>query len=508
MSLFKAMATVAGITGLSRIAGFIRDILMASILGAGPIADAFFVALKLPNFFRKVTAEGAFSVSFVPLYSEVLEKEGSIRAYLFASRMFSIMLCLLSVFTVLFMLVMPYIIYVIAPGFEAGSERYDMAVYMSWITFPYLLLMSLTALLGGVLNAHNKFAPFAFTPVLFNLTLIAALYSADLFANAGYALSYGILVAGVIQLIFIYIAAYRSGIHISLSTPYFSKNAIEVFKRMGPGLVGAGVLQINLFADLMIASFLQEGAISYLYYADRLNQLPLGVIGIAVGTALLPMLSKEMAAKNTEQAKSLFNRSLELCLLLGLPAAIALFVIPHFLVSALFERGAFGSEDVFYTGYVLMGYVFGLPAYIGVKVLSTTFWAKGDTKTPVKITIISTLVNITLGLILSRFIGVIGIAVATGISGWLQYILLQRLLDTELSYDAQLKVNAPKIAGSCFAMGAALYLFVFLAVPFIPSSVLGLLLTVIWGMAIYALSIFGLKVVKPHELKQYFRRKR
>ena len=239
-----------------------------------------------------------------------------------------------------------------------------------------------------------------------------------------------------------------------------------------------------------------------------MNQLPLGVIGIAVGTALLPMLSKEMAAKNTEQAKSLFNRSLELCLLLGLPAAIALFVIPHFLVSALFERGAFGSEDVFYTGYVLMGYVFGLPAYIGVKVLSTTFWAKGDTKTPVKITIISTLVNITLGLILSRFIGVIGIAVATGISGWLQYILLQRLLDTELSYDAQLKVNAPKIAGSCFAMGAALYLFVFLAVPFIPSSVLGLLLTVIWGMAIYALSIFGLKVVKPHELKQYFRRKR
>ena len=507
MSLFKAMATVAGITGLSRIAGFTRDIIMASILGAGPVADAFFVALKLPNFFRKVTAEGAFSVSFVPLYSEIMEKEGKERADVFASRMFSIMFCLLAVLTVIFMIAMPLIIYLIAPGFHEDPERYDMAVDMSLITFPYLFLMSLTALLGGVLNARNRFAPFAFAPVLFNVTLIVALLLSDWFENAGYALSWGVLAAGVIQLVFLYISTRGVGVHIGFSMPYFSNNAKTVFKRMGPGIIGAGVLQINLFADLIIASFLTEGAISYLYYADRLNQLPLGVIGIAVGTALLPMLSKEMAAQNTAKAKDLFNRALEVCLLLGLPAAVALFVVPHFLVSALFERGAFESADTYYTGYVLMGYAFGLPAYIGVKVLSTTFWARGDTKTPVKTAIIATIANIILGIILSRFIGVAGIAVATGIAGWLQYVLLNRKLDADLSYDKQLTVNFPKIVISSLVMAAFLYGFAVYVVPYIPYGILNLILLVVFGMVVYAGCIFAFKVVKISELKQYFRRK-
>jgi putative peptidoglycan lipid II flippase len=507
MSLFKAMATVAGITGLSRIAGFTRDIIMASILGAGPVADAFFVALKLPNFFRKVTAEGAFSVSFVPLYAEVMEREGKERADIFASRMFSIMFCLLAVLTFIFMIAMPLIIYLIAPGFNEDPERYDMAVDMSLITFPYLFLMSLTALLGGVLNARNKFAPFAFAPVLFNVTLIAALLLSDWFENAGYALSWGVLVAGVIQLIFLYVSTRGAGVHIAFSVPYFSDNAKTVFKRMGPGIIGAGVLQINLFADLIIASFLAEGAISYLYYADRLNQLPLGVIGIAVGTALLPMLSKEMAAQNTAKAKDLFNRALEMCLLLGLPAAVALFVVPHFLVSALFERGAFESADTYYTGYVLMGYAFGLPAYIGVKVLSTTFWAQGDTKTPVNTAIVATIANIIIGLILSRYIGVAGIAVATGIAGWLQYILLNKKLDADLSYDTQFTANFPKIVLSSLVMAACLYGFAVYAIPYIPFEIFNLVLLVVLGMIIYAGCIFAFKVVKISELKQYFRRK-
>ncbi len=512
MKLFKAMATVAGLTGLSRIAGFVRDVLTASMLGAGPIADAFFVALKLPNFFRKVTAEGAFSVSFIPKYAEVLEQEGVERSALFASRTMTMMLLILSLLTLLFMICMPWIIYGIAPGFEVGTERYDMAVSMSQITFPYLLFMSLTALMGGVLNAHDRFAPFAFAPVLFNLCLIGMLLASDSFENAGYAMSWGIILAGILQFSFLWVCVRRAGIGITFKKPVLSENIKEVFRRMGPGLIGAGVLQINLFADLFIASFLQSGAISYLYYADRLNQLPLGTIGIAVGTALLPMLTRAVASGDKEEANKLFNRALEVCLLLGLPCAVGLFIIPHILITVLFEHGAFTSEDAMTTAYVVMGYSVGLPAYIGVKVLSTVFWSRGDTRTPVKIAIITMSCNIILSLILIQFIGVMGITLATGLTGWLQYFLLKRKLPMEITYDQRFKITFPKI------ILCNLILAVFLAgclysEPLIFNKNTGLLLEIITlliiifsSMTIYFGAIFGLRVVKTSDFKRYFRR--
>lgn len=324
MKLAKAMATVAGLTGLSRIFGFIRDIMTAAILGAGPVADAFFVALKLPNFFRRVTAEGAFSVAFVPLYTESVEKEGQEEADAFASNVFMVMLSMLSVVVLLALAGMPWVISAIAPGFIDDPVRFDAAVQLSRITFPYLLLMSLTALLGGVLNALNRFAPFAFAPVLFNLCLISALLLSGYFADAGQALSFGVLFAGVLQLIWLVVAARRSGVYLRFKRPVFDVKIKRVFKLMGPGVIGAGVMHINLFADMVIASFLSAGSISYLYYADRLNQLPLGVVGIAVGTALLPMLSKALAKGDMDEGRDLFNRALEMCLLLALPAAAAL----------------------------------------------------------------------------------------------------------------------------------------------------------------------------------------
>lgn len=500
------MATVAGMTGLSRIGGFVRDVMTANILGAGPVADAFFVALKLPNFFRKVTAEGAFSVSFVPKYAEVLEQDGKERAELFASQTFSMMLLWLSVLTLLFLLIMPGVIYLIAPGFQDDPERYDLSVQMSRITFPYLLLMSLTALLGGVLNAHDRFAPFAFAPTLFNVALIVALLSAGYFENAGFAMSWGVFIAGLLQFLFLWVSVKRAGLKITLTKPVMSENIKAVFRRMGPGLIGAGVLQINLFADLMIASFLQEGSISYLYYADRLNQLPLGIIGIAVGTALLPMLTREMSAGKTEEARSLFNRALEVCLLLGLPSACGLLLIPHLLVQVLFEHGAFSSGDTALTGYVLMGYAIGLPAYIGVKVLSSTFWAQGDTKTPVKIAIITTFSNIVLGLILIQFIGVMGLTVATGVTGWLQYGLLKAKLSADLTYDKRLKKVFPKIVLSVVFMGLFLMGGAYLLSGI--SEVLTLIILITGSMGVYAVSIIGLKVVKPADFKQYFRRRK
>ena len=253
MKLVKAMATVAGLTGLSRIAGFIRDILTAAILGAGPIADAFFVALKLPNFFRRVTAEGAFSVAFVPLYTETIEKEGQEQADAFASNAFMVMLLILSAVTLLALAGMPYIISAIAPGFIDDVLRFDTAVELSRVTFPYLLLMSLTALLGGVLNAVNRFAPFAFAPVLFNLCLIAALLMNGVFESAGHALAYGVLVAGVLQLVWLFVAARRAKISLKFKAPKFDVKIKRVFVLMGPGVIGAGVMHINLFADMVIA---------------------------------------------------------------------------------------------------------------------------------------------------------------------------------------------------------------------------------------------------------------
>lgn len=295
MKLAKAMATVAGLTGLSRIAGFTRDILTAAILGAGPIADAFIVALKLPNLFRRVTAEGAFSVSFVPIYSEVVEKKGREEADVFAGNVFMVMLTILSLFVLLALWATPWLIYAIAPGFKDDPLRFYTAVELTRITFPYLVMISLTAMLGGVLNALDRFAPFAFAPVLFNLALIAALLTSNLFETAGHAMAYGVLVAGVLQLIWLLFSAYRAGFRVRLRLPKFDVQIKEIFKRMGPGVVGAGVVQLNLFADMIIGSFMGTGAIAYLYYADRLNQLPLGMIGIAVGTALLPMLSRSVA---------------------------------------------------------------------------------------------------------------------------------------------------------------------------------------------------------------------
>ncbi len=510
MKLAKAMITVAGLTGLSRIAGFIRDIMTAAYLGAGPIADAFFVALKLPNFFRRITAEGAFSIVFVPIYTKTISSETKEKADLFASNAFMVMLSVLSAFTVLGVAAMPLIISAIAPGFYDDPVRFDAAVELSRITFPYLMLMSLTALLGGILNAVDRFAPFAFAPVLFNLCLIAALLLSSNFDTVGHALAYGLLISGVLQFAFLWVSAMRAGFKLTIARPKFNADMRKVFILMGPAVIGAGVMHINLFADLIMASFLQEGSISYLYYADRLNQLPLGVVGIAVGTALLPMLSRAMTKETTKEGLYLFNRALEYCLLLGLPAAVALCVMPHTLITILFERGAFDATDSAITAQVLMAYALGLPAYIAIKVFSTAHWARSDTKTPVRISVIATLANIALSLILCQFIGVVGIALGTGITGWLQFYLHIKALKTHphAQFDAPFLRNMPKIIAAATLMGAVLYATTSLLHPFLTDSSLliricALITVVITGKLVYATVILGSGAVKIADLKRY-----
>jgi putative peptidoglycan lipid II flippase len=514
MKLFKAMATVAGLTGLSRIAGFIRDIMMAAVLGAGPMADAFFVALKLPNFFRRVTAEGAFSVSFVPLYSEALEKEGREGADNFAGNAMVLMFWILLAFTIMIMAAMPIVISLIAPGFTDDPERFDMAVTLSRITFPYLLMMSISALIGGVLTVHGRFAPFAAAPLLFNLALIGLLLFAWKFESAAHALAYGVLIAGVLQFVFLYGFIRMQKIRLPLIRPKFDARTKRLFVLMGPGVLGAGVMQINLFTDMIIGSFLPTGSISYLYYADRLNQLPLSTVGIAVGTALLPMLSKAVSSGNAEETRDLFNRALEATMFLGLPAAVALMVLAEPIMQVLFVRGAFTAQDATMTALVLQGYCIGLPAYIATKVFSTAFWSRQDTMTPVKIAIFCTLTNIVIALILVQFIGVAGIALATGLVGWLQIALLARLLKghESLQIDERFKRVIPRMVLSTALMAGGVYgLYLFLQ-PFIYgagflqyAALCGLIAA---GLVVYALASVISGAINLRDLRQYFVKKK
>lgn len=498
------MTTVAGMTALSRVAGFVRDIMTAAILGAGPIADAFFVALKLPNFFRRVTAEGAFSVSFVPLYSATLEQEGQERADRFANNAFWIMTAILAAFSAVAILFMPYVIMAIAPGFNDDPIRYDYGIEFSRITFPYLLLMSLTALLGGVLNAHNRFAPFAFAPVFFNLCMIAALLLSGWFETPGHALSYGILVSGFLQLfLLLFIATRVKAFRLMFKRPEFTDKIKKVFVLMGPGVLGAGVMHINLFADLIIASFLAEGSISYLYYADRLNQLPLGVVGIAIGTALLPLLSKTMSRGDMVEAHNLFNRSLEYCLVLALPAAAAMIVIPELLIGTLFERGKFTAADTSVTATVLMGYAIGLPPYIMTKVFSSLHWSRQDTVTPVKIAIACTLFNIAAAVALMTQIGVAGIAFATGLAGWLQlglHMLVLRKVKI-VEFDPRFKRNGILIVvGSALMAGMVLTLAIVLP-AYMSHRMITLGIVVAGGCLFYGAFIYMTGVVDFSSLR-------
>lgn len=517
MSLAKAMLTVGGLTGLSRLAGFIRDVMTAAILGAGPVADAFFVALKLPNFFRRVTAEGAFSVSFVPLYTEAMEKEGRDKADEFAGNAMSIMFWILLVFTGAIMLAMPGVIALIAPGFKDDPQRFDLAVTLSRITFPYLMMMSLAALLGGVLNAHGRFAPFAAAPILFNLSLIALLLFAYYFETPGHALAWGVLSAGILQFVLLFIFIRRMKIKITLHRLRFDDRIKRLFTLMGPGVIGAGIMQINLFADMVMGSLLETGSISYLYYADRLNQLPLGMIGIAVGTALLPMLSRAVSTGNAEESRSLFNRALEMCLMLGLPAATGLFILSYAIITTLFEHGAFTAHAAAMTAAVTSFYAVGLAPYVLSKVYSTAYWARQNTMTPVKASAASAIFNVVMSIWLAFVmdLGVIGIAASTAMAGWIQIGILAWGLRREplTKFDDRFKKNILKILTACGLMAVYLYpvkallrdLYIGNDVLWEKALALGILVG--GGGAVYALAVVLSGVINLSDIKKLIKKK-
>lgn len=515
MSLGKAFATVGSLTLLSRITGFVRDILTAFFIGAGPVADAFFVALKLPNFFRRVTAEGALTYAFIPLYTQVLEKENQKEASLFTSEVFTLLLLVLSVASALVITNMQAIIPFLAPGFEEGGARFNWAVTFSQITFTYLLFMSVTALMGGVLNAHDRFMPFAATAVFFNVTLIIALVVFGEYApTMGHALSWGVFAAGVVQLLWIFFCHTRAGLTIKIVTHFMTERVKRLLKLMIPATIGAGVTQINLFIDVILASFLPVGAVSFLYYADRLNQLPLGVVGVAIGTALLPMLSRALAANNHDKATKLFHQSLEFALILALPASVGLFVLAPEIIMILFERGSFGEIERIMTADALQAYVIGMPAYIAIKVFNVAYFSKCDTKTPVYISVVVTAINIALSLVLIQFLDHVGIALATGISGWIHVIILFFMLlrSDVVDFQPYIFTKIIKMVIASVVMIVGLYAMLFYVREYLyhdyfavkATMLAGLIFT---GVIIYAIALLVLKVTNINELKTSVRKR-
>jgi len=514
MSILRAVATVGGFTMISRVTGFARDVLIAAILGAGPVADAFFVAFKLPNFFRRLTAEGSFTVAFVPMFAGMLEADGKTIAMRFAEEAFALMAALLLAFCVAVMLFMPEVMTVLAPGFVDTPERFDLAVELTRVTFVYLPLISLVALLGGVLNSVGKFAAMASAPILLNLILISSLaVFAEALDTPGHVLAWGVALAGLAQFLWLLEACRRSGVLPRWRLPRWTPRMSQLFRLMLPAMLGAAVVQINLLIDVILASTLPTGSVSFLYYADRVNQLPLGVVGVAIGTALLPSLSRQIRAGKDVEAQNGQNRGLELAMLLTLPAAAGLMVLAGPIVEVLFERGAFEAEAANQTALALAAYAAGLPAFVLIKVFQPGFFARQDTKTPVKIAAVAVVVNLILNLILMQYYAHVGLAMATAISAWMNTAALALLLNRRgyYSVDDRALSRIARTFGAVVVMTLGLIGGLemtrdWLNGPAIQIT-LALALLVIGGVSVFTIAAFLFGAVRFEEIRDALRRR-
>src|ERR1700730_7756825 len=428
--------TVGGLTLLSRLTGFARDIVLAAVLGAGPIADAFFVALRLPNHFRAIFAEGAFNAAFVPAYARIRHQGGVDPARLFADRVFTILFGSVGVLVVLALIFTPAVISLLAPGFSENPGRFALATDLTRITFPYLLLMSLVTLYGGILNALSRFAAAAAAPILLNVSMVATLAVAVFVPTPGHAAAWGVLIAGILEALLVGGDTWRNGVMTAFRWPKWDEDVKRFFHALGPATIGSAGIQIALFADTIIASFLAAGAISALYYADRLNQLPIGVIGIAVGTVLLPEMANRIAVGDENGARRAQDR------------AIAFAIVPNLIMLALFSRGAFTAADAVASGATLAAYSIGLLPFVLLRAVSSSFLARGDTATPVKALMVSVVINVALKILLMDRYAQVGLAFATSVGVWVNFALLvgfavRRKL---IAFDDRLRSSSVKLA--------------------------------------------------------------
>ncbi|MEM7385746.1 MAG: murein biosynthesis integral membrane protein MurJ, partial [Verrucomicrobiota bacterium] len=463
MALLKSMATVSGFTLMSRVLGLVREMILGAFLGTGMVADAFVAAFRLPNMFRRIFGEGAFNSAFVPLFGRELEENGDEQADHFASQTFSMLTLVLVVGTLVAIPAMPFIMDFFAPGFRADPGKFATTVAMGRIMFSYLLCMALSAHLSGVLNTIKVFGMPAFAPVLLNLIFITALIvfvpvlgiREDLPA-IGVLISWAVCLAGFVQLIVLYVTCRSKGRKIRLVIPRLSPKIKRLFVLMVPGILAAGIQQINLLVGTRIASS-QDGANSFIYYSDRINQLPLGMIGIAFGVVLLPDITRKLRAGRKGDAITSMNRGMEMAMLITLPAAVAMVAIAEPIISAIYQRANFTAESSRLTAMALQGFALGLPAYVLVRVLQPGYFAQEDTKRPMIMAAITVLVNIVFSLILFRHYQHVGITIATSIAGWVNVLLLFLGLEGFLKLDRQLLTRLPRMLLASVVMGAVLY---------------------------------------------------
>ncbi|MFD2238818.1 murein biosynthesis integral membrane protein MurJ [Aureimonas populi] len=531
MNLLRKFATVGGATLVSRVFGFVREMMMAAALGIGPVADAFNLAFRFPNLFRRLFAEGAFNAAFIPLFARHLEEGGEGSARRFASEIFSTLFTALFLLTVLALVFMPALVSsIIAPGLavcvdEAGAaqalscaERFDITVAFSRIMFPYLACMSLMAMVAGILNAFRRFFMAAAAPTLLNFILIAVLlwgwHTGAMTVEIGFLMSWGVLAAGIAQLALVTFEMHRMGFSVAIRRPRWTPGLKRLLVLAGPAALIGGITQINLFVGQAIASF-KPGAVSILQYADRPYQLPLGMVGVAIGVVLLPELSRALKAGHLREAQHTQNRSLEFALFLTVPAAVALFLIPEPIVRVIYERGAFGPEVTGAVAAVLGLYALGLPAFVLIKVFTPGYFAREDTRTPMFITGFSALANIVLSLLLFWQLAEQGIALATTLAGWLNAGLLYWGLRRRGLWesDRALVKRTALVFLSAGLMGGALMALLTVLEPFLtPQAGLAgqlaalVLLTGI-GMAVYFAFAFLTGAADRALVKRLFKRR-
>jgi len=423
--ILRSTTIIGKMTLLSRLLGYIRDMLIARLFGASISTDAFFISFKIPNLFRRFFAEGAFSNAFVPVLTEYKEKHDRKSLSKFLNAQLGALATVLGVVVTIGILISPFVIMIFAPGFERDSDRYFLSVELLKITFPYLIFISLTALLASVLNVFGKFAVAAFTPALLNLSIIAAaIFLSPLISVPIYSLAIGVFIGGGLQLTLQYLSVRKLGFRFNLNLGFKHEGVKKVFKLMVPGIIGGSVAQLNILIDSIIASFLVAGSISWLYYSDRIIELPLGVFGIALATAILPSLSKFAIKSEFKKFNNAIRHSINWALFLGIPSASGIILLAEPIIISLFHYGEMTAYDVQQCTKSLRGYALGLPAYILIKVLVTAYFAKKDMVTPVKIAVCALIINTILNVLLMQYFGHTGLALATSIAAWFNVSML------------------------------------------------------------------------------------
>lgn len=509
MRIVKAAMTIGGFTAISRVFGLVREMLISHLLGASIVTDAFFVAFKFPNLFRRIFAEGAFNASFVPLFSQTLVSKGPEAARKLAENIFVTLGSVLLIFVGIVVYFTPSIIHVLAPGFVTTPKRFELAVTYTQITFPYILFISLTAHLSGVLNSLDRFASAAGVPILLNVMMIAFLLATPYTPiEPGKMLAMAVLVAGIVQFLWMYVACQRAGFGMHLRWPSFSPEVRHLCRLMVPGVIGASVMNINIFIDTILASFLPEKAISFLFYADRLNQFPLSILGIALGTALLPALSRQLKANQYEEAERSKKAALEFAVQLTLPAAVGLGVLSYPLIDIIYGLPA---ADTRATAAALSAFAVGIPGYVFTKILVASFFARQDTKTPVKIGCLCIGINLILNLSLMPYLAHVGLALATSLSAWINVVLLSSYLKKRqwFSFPSTFWGLSLKVGLASGLMGISVYWMYHILnfSPFIVSKIFVLTGVILGGIGSYGIFCLLFKVITFRQLKQMLSRR-